>query len=162
MPVAKMSGRGLGYTGGTVDKLEAIPGFCTEMDQEAFLETGKKNRSLCGRSVGQSGSGRQKALRVTGCHRYSRFHPAHCRIGYEQENCCRRRCHRAGCKMWQRRIHENSAGCFPPGPRDGCDWPGLRAAHGCGDHQYGRSAGALYRQWTGGSRGHRCFKGRGP
>ena len=31
IPVCKMSGRGLGHTGGTVDKLESIPGFQTEM-----------------------------------------------------------------------------------------------------------------------------------
>ncbi len=34
--LAKMSGRGLGHTGGTVDKLESIPGFCTSMDPDAF------------------------------------------------------------------------------------------------------------------------------
>lgn len=36
--VAKMSGRGLGHTGGTVDKLEAIPGFQTSIDRERFFE----------------------------------------------------------------------------------------------------------------------------
>lgn len=36
--VAKMSGRGLGHTGGTVDKLESIPGFRTELSDEEFLE----------------------------------------------------------------------------------------------------------------------------
>ncbi|MFK4566237.1 pyrimidine-nucleoside phosphorylase [Enterococcus sp. UD-01] len=35
--VAKMSGRGLGYTGGTIDKLEAIPGFHVELSDEAFM-----------------------------------------------------------------------------------------------------------------------------
>lgn len=35
--VAKMSGRGLGHTGGTVDKLESIPGFRTELTDEEFL-----------------------------------------------------------------------------------------------------------------------------
>ena len=36
--VAKMSGRGLGHTGGTIDKLEAIPGFCTDLPVEQFKE----------------------------------------------------------------------------------------------------------------------------
>jgi len=38
VPVAKMSGRGLGHTGGTVDKLEAIPGFRTDIATEEFLQ----------------------------------------------------------------------------------------------------------------------------
>lgn len=38
LKAAKMSGRGLGHTGGTIDKLESIPGFCTELKQEAFLK----------------------------------------------------------------------------------------------------------------------------
>ena len=38
IPVAKMSGRGLGYTGGTVDKLEAIPGYQTNISIEKFLQ----------------------------------------------------------------------------------------------------------------------------
>lgn len=35
--VAKMSGRGLGHTGGTVDKLESIPGLRTTLTREEFL-----------------------------------------------------------------------------------------------------------------------------
>ena len=38
IPVAKMSGRGLGYTGGTIDKLESIPGFNVNMDIDKFIE----------------------------------------------------------------------------------------------------------------------------
>ena len=38
IPVAKMSGRGLGFTGGTVDKLEAIPGYETNVSVEQFIE----------------------------------------------------------------------------------------------------------------------------
>lgn len=50
--VAKMSGRGLGHTGGTVDKLEAIPGFRTVLDREEFFHTVQE----CGMSIiGQSG-----------------------------------------------------------------------------------------------------------
>lgn len=37
VPVAKMSGRGLGHTGGTIDKLEAIPGFQTSIEKERFF-----------------------------------------------------------------------------------------------------------------------------
>ena len=38
VPVAKMSGRGLGHTGGTLDKLEAIPGFNIEISNEQFIK----------------------------------------------------------------------------------------------------------------------------
>ena len=38
IPVAKMSGRGLGFTGGTVDKLESIPGYRTNIPVEEFIE----------------------------------------------------------------------------------------------------------------------------
>ncbi|MGN0659175.1 MAG: pyrimidine-nucleoside phosphorylase [Emergencia sp.] len=38
VPVAKMSGRGLGFTGGTVDKLESIPGFQTTLEPDQFLK----------------------------------------------------------------------------------------------------------------------------
>lgn len=38
LPVAKMSGRGLGHTGGTIDKLEAIPGFQVEISNEDFIK----------------------------------------------------------------------------------------------------------------------------
>ncbi|NLW69764.1 MAG: thymidine phosphorylase [Eubacteriaceae bacterium] len=40
--IAKMSGRGLGHTGGTIDKLESIPGFKTEYSMEEFIEIAKK------------------------------------------------------------------------------------------------------------------------
>lgn len=38
VPVAKMSGRGLGHTGGTIDKLESFPGFTTALSEERFYE----------------------------------------------------------------------------------------------------------------------------
>lgn len=38
VPVAKMSGRGLGFTGGTIDKLESIEGFKTSLDEEDFIK----------------------------------------------------------------------------------------------------------------------------
>lgn len=53
VPVAKMSGRGLGHTGGTIDKLEAIEGFHVEMDTQGFMNLVNKNKLAV---VGQSGN----------------------------------------------------------------------------------------------------------
>lgn len=51
--VAKMSGRGLGHTGGTLDKLESIPGFRIALDRDEFFDTVKRT----GLSViGQTGN----------------------------------------------------------------------------------------------------------
>jgi pyrimidine-nucleoside phosphorylase len=53
IPVAKMSGRGLGHTGGTIDKLESIPGFHVELSQDEFIDHVNKNKIAI---VGQSGN----------------------------------------------------------------------------------------------------------
>lgn len=52
IPVAKMSGRGLGFTGGTVDKLESIPGYKTEIDINTFIkDVNKIGISLIGQTA---------------------------------------------------------------------------------------------------------------
>src|SRR5699024_6679180 len=51
--VPKMSGRGLGHTGGTVDKLEAIDGFHVELNKDEFIELVNKDKLAV---VGQSGN----------------------------------------------------------------------------------------------------------
>ena len=51
--VAKMSGRGLGHTGGTVDKLESIPGYRTELTPDAFLDQVEQEGIAI---IGQSGN----------------------------------------------------------------------------------------------------------
>ncbi|WP_179392649.1 pyrimidine-nucleoside phosphorylase [Sporosarcina sp. JAI121] len=53
VPVAKMSGRGLGHTGGTLDKLEAIEGFHIELTEEQFV---KQVNDLKLAVIGQSGN----------------------------------------------------------------------------------------------------------
>ncbi|MBF0780089.1 MULTISPECIES: pyrimidine-nucleoside phosphorylase [unclassified Granulicatella] len=53
VPVAKMSGRGLGHTGGTIDKLEAIPGFKVEVSEEEFIHLVNTNHIAI---AGQSGN----------------------------------------------------------------------------------------------------------
>ena len=50
--VAKMSGRGLGHTGGTLDKLESIPGFSIEMTPEKFVDSVNKLKiAVCGQTA---------------------------------------------------------------------------------------------------------------
>ena len=52
VPVAKMSGKGLGYTGGTIDKLESIPGYNTNVSEKEFIENVKKiGISLIGQTM---------------------------------------------------------------------------------------------------------------
>ncbi|MBQ3407799.1 MAG: thymidine phosphorylase [Clostridia bacterium] len=52
IPAAKMSGRGLGFTGGTIDKLESIPGYDTGINIEKFRENVKKiGISLMGQTL---------------------------------------------------------------------------------------------------------------
>ncbi|RXJ03839.1 pyrimidine-nucleoside phosphorylase [Anaerobacillus alkaliphilus] len=53
VPVAKMSGRGLGHTGGTIDKLEAVSGFSVEITNQQFIDLVNKNKLAV---VGQSGN----------------------------------------------------------------------------------------------------------
>ncbi|MBJ7570466.1 pyrimidine-nucleoside phosphorylase [Bacillus halotolerans] len=53
VPVAKMSGRGLGHTGGTIDKLEAIDGFHVELSKEEFIKLVNRDKVAV---IGQSGN----------------------------------------------------------------------------------------------------------
>ena len=52
-PVAKMSGRGLGHTGGTIDKLESIAGFHVELTREQFIDLVNRDKVAV---IGQSGN----------------------------------------------------------------------------------------------------------
>ncbi len=52
VPVAKMSGRGLGHTGGTLDKLESIKGLSVDMTKEEFIDNIKlHNIAVCGQNA---------------------------------------------------------------------------------------------------------------
>ncbi|MGN1386872.1 MAG: pyrimidine-nucleoside phosphorylase [Bacillus sp. (in: firmicutes)] len=53
VPVAKMSGRGLGHTGGTIDKLESVPGFTVEIPKEKFIELVNDDKLAV---IGQTGN----------------------------------------------------------------------------------------------------------
>lgn len=69
IPVAKMSGRGLGFTGGTIDKLESIPGYCTNISTKTFIQNVKNiGISLIGQTLNLAPADKKLyALRDTIC-----------------------------------------------------------------------------------------------
>ena len=85
VPVPKMSGRGLGHTGGTLDKLESIPGLSVQIESERFLEIAR----TVGCAVvtdGQPGTSGQEALRLARRDGYDRLYPTHRLEHHEQED----------------------------------------------------------------------------
>lgn len=62
VPVAKMSGRGLGHTGGTIDKLESIEGFHIELDKKDFIDLVNRDKVAV---IGQSETLHQQIKKCT-------------------------------------------------------------------------------------------------
>ena len=89
IPVAKMSGRGLGFTGGTVDKLESIPGYKAEISVEKFIDNVKKiGISLIGQSANLAPADNICSSR---CNRMCSKYSSNCIKYNEQKNSCRGR-----------------------------------------------------------------------
>ena len=107
----KMSGRGLGHTGGTLDKLESIPGFRVNLSIDEFTRMlAEVGTSIVGQ-IRFAGARRQEAVCAARRDGDRLQHSAHCRVGDEQEAGGRGR--RAGARREVRpwRVHEVGAGC---------------------------------------------------
>ena len=119
VPFGKMSGRGLGHTGGTLDKLESIPGFRVELTTDELVaqvrDVGHGDR----RPDGESRPCGQEALRAPRRHRDRRHRPADRQLDHVEE--ARRRCRgdRPRRQGRRRRVHEDDRGCA--GARGGDD-----------------------------------------
>ena len=118
VPFGKMSGRGLGHTGGTLDKLESIPGFRVELTTEQFVAAGARRRPRDHRPERRPRAGRQAALRAPRRDRDGRPGLADRGEHHVQEDRGRRAGHRARRQGRRRRVHEEPRGRAAAGERD--------------------------------------------
>ena len=117
VPLGKMSGRGLGHTGGTLDKLESIPGFRVELTTEELVA---QLRDVGMAIVGQSGrprAGRQEALRAARRDGDRRHRAADRVVDHVEEARRGRRRDRPRRQGRRRRVHEDAR--RRPGARRG-------------------------------------------
>ena len=130
MPVAKLSGRGLAHTGGTLDKLESIPGFRVALSVAELVDQVGAHRLRRGRAIRRPRARRSPALRAQGRHRHRPGAGPDRGVGDVQE--ARRRCATRSCSTsrWARvpscptsRLRESwpcacaTSGSVPAGPR---------------------------------------------
>ena len=99
VPVAKMSGRGLGFTGGTVDKLESIPGFATSIPEEEFVRLVNENSIAVIGQTGQIAPADKKIYALRGRYGHSGESQPHNIQHNEQKAGIRLRRHTSRCKV---------------------------------------------------------------
>ncbi len=107
VPVAKMSGRGLGFTGGTLDKLESIPGFSVTLEPDAFLAQVARRGRGRDRAEPRRGPRRQEDVRAARRDGHCAVDAAHRGLDHLEEGRRRRRRDRARREGWLRRVHED-------------------------------------------------------
>ena len=104
--IAKMSGRGLGHTGGTIDKMESVPGTRTALSQEEFFaQVNRIGLSVIGQSEGIAIA--DKDVCPAGCDRNRQLHPAHRVQHHVQKAGFRLGRHSAGCDHRHRSFYED-------------------------------------------------------
>ena len=156
VPVAKMSGRGLGHTGGTIDKLESIPGFSiTEMGMDEFIAQVQR--------IGIAVIGQTKDLAPADKALYLLRDitstvdslPLIASSIMSKKARVRRQGHRAGRKDRRGRDHAYAGKEHRAGAGHGAHRHRRRTRRNRAGHRYGRAAGQPHRQRFGSEGSHR-------
>ena len=135
--IAKMSGRGLGHTGGTIDKMESVPGTRTALSQEEFFaQVNRIGISVIGQSENIAVADK-KMYALRGRHRHRQLHPPHRLQHHVQKAGLGLGRHFAGRHHRHRRLYENGGGEHPAGPADGVHRGPPRTPGGRHDHRHG-------------------------
>ena len=165
VPFGKMSGRGLGHTGGTLDKLESIPGFRVELSTDEFVAAGARCRARDHRSDPRPGPGRQAALCATRRDRDRGQHPADRREHHVEEDRGRGGGDRPRRQGRRRRVHEVALRRAPPRGSDDRARARRRARGRLPAHGHGSAFGLGDRERRGdrgGARGSSPGRSRRP
>ena len=141
LPVGKISGRGLGFSGGTLDKLESIPGCRVDLNTDEFLDQlGSVGVVLTGQTADLAPAD-GKSVCPAGCHRHRAIHSLDRFICDEQEDRWRGNCDFAGCESWVRSIHGDYPGSQAAGRADGGYRQGIGSQRNCLVIRYESTAG---------------------
>ncbi len=128
VPVGKMSGRGLGFSGGTLDKMELIPGFRVNLTTQEFLEQLRTVGLVLSGQTAELAPADGMLVRAARRNRDGSVDSVDRLVGHEQEDRLRSAGDRAGCQGRRRGLHADGARGVQAGALDGRYRSSLRSA----------------------------------